>query len=195
MRDIPVVLSGYKLTVVEPPAPKTRTDDNGAQVPVTDRHGVTQFVVSVFAKLRVGPGERAPKGEEIKVTLLTDPASIDAFAADYQRKNPARTRPLPSSDDELQRVILAAEPTRRAAVVTPDPLVGLDGELTAKQQELLGAVLDAPSVSAAAAALGMSRSNVYAGLRRIGRKVGITDVSELLRLLRAGRLTASPGGR
>ncbi len=73
MRDIPVVLSAYKLTVVEPPAPKTRDDGNGGQIAVVDRQGVTQFVVSLFAKLRVQPGERAPKGEEIKVTLATDP--------------------------------------------------------------------------------------------------------------------------
>jgi hypothetical protein len=73
MRDIPVILSGYKLTVVEPPAPKTRDDGNGGQVAVVDRQGVTQLVVSLFAKLRVAPGERAPKGEEIKVTLATDP--------------------------------------------------------------------------------------------------------------------------
>ncbi len=73
MRDLPVMLNGYKLTVVEPPAPKMREDGNGALVPVTNRDGVTQFVVSLFAKLRVGAGERAPKGEEIKVTLETDP--------------------------------------------------------------------------------------------------------------------------
>ncbi|WP_208824982.1 hypothetical protein [Pseudonocardia alni] len=73
MRDLPVVLDGYKLTVVEPPAPKTRQDANGAEVPVTDRDGVTQFVVSLFAKLQVQAGQRAPKGEEIKVTLTTDP--------------------------------------------------------------------------------------------------------------------------
>ena len=73
MRDIPVMLSGYKLTVVDPPAPKMREDGRGGWMPVTDRQGVTQFVVSLFAKLRVGPGERAPKGEEIKVTLATDP--------------------------------------------------------------------------------------------------------------------------
>jgi hypothetical protein len=112
-----------------------------------------------------------------------------------RERGAAGQAPPPDPHVRLRRLELPREPTRRAAVVTPDPLVGLDGELTAKQQELLGAVLDAPSVSAAAAALGMSRSNVYAGLRRIGRKVGITDVSELLRLLRAGRLTASPGGR
>jgi len=73
MRDIPVLLNGYRLTVVEPPEPKTRDDGTGRQIPVTDRNGVTLFVVSLFAKQRVGPGERAPKGEEIKVTLATDP--------------------------------------------------------------------------------------------------------------------------
>ncbi|MEV1291946.1 hypothetical protein [Pseudonocardia sp. NPDC049635] len=73
MRDLPVVLDGYKLTVVEPPAPKTRQDANGAEVPITDRDGVMQFVVSLFAKLQVQAGQRAPKGEEIKVTLTADP--------------------------------------------------------------------------------------------------------------------------
>src|SRR4051794_15678335 len=73
MRDIPVVLSGYKCTVVDPPVPKTRDDGAGGQVVVTDRTGVTQFVVSLFVKQRVAAGERAPKGEEIKVTLATDP--------------------------------------------------------------------------------------------------------------------------
>jgi hypothetical protein len=73
MRDIPVLLNGYRLTVVEPPEPKTRDDGTGRQITVTDRQGVTQFVVSLFAKQRVNPGERAPKGEEIKVTLATDP--------------------------------------------------------------------------------------------------------------------------
>lgn len=73
MRDLPVMLSGYKLTVVDPPMPKTREDGTGRQVTVTDRDGVVQFVVSLFAKQRVTPGMRAPKGEEIKVTLACDP--------------------------------------------------------------------------------------------------------------------------
>ncbi len=73
MRDIPVNLGGYKLTVVEPPVPKMREVTPGVMEAVTDRHGATQFVVALFAKLRVAPGERAPKGEEIKVTLATDP--------------------------------------------------------------------------------------------------------------------------
>ena len=70
MRDIPVELSGYRLTVVEPPVVKERQDGSG---PVLDRNGALQYVVSVFAKRFVEVGERAPKGEEIRVTLETDP--------------------------------------------------------------------------------------------------------------------------
>lgn len=77
-----------------------------------------------------------------------------------------------------------AAPSIEASVTA----VPLAGDLTTKQRELLQALLDSPSVSAAAADLGMSRSNVYASLRRVGRKVGVVDVSELLRLLRAGGL-------
>lgn len=97
MRDIPVILDGYKLTVVEPPTVKTRTDERGREVPVLDREGVTQFVVSVFAKQRAKPGQRAPKGEEIKVTLATDPgpgfgedtqvALVGATISPYQMEN------------------------------------------------------------------------------------------------------------
>lgn len=97
MRDIPVNLGGYKLMVVEPPCPKTREVTPGVVERVVDRQGVTQFVVSLFAKLRVVPGERAPKGEEIKVTLGTDPGEgfeedalvelIDAKLNAYQIDN------------------------------------------------------------------------------------------------------------
>jgi DNA-binding NarL/FixJ family response regulator len=85
-------------------------------------------------------------------------------------------------------------PARRPTVVTPEPLVTIDGELTGKQRALLEALVVVPSVSAAAARLSMSRSNVYASLRRVGRKVGVADVTELLRLLRAGQLTAPSDG-
>ena len=97
MRDLPVVLSGYKRTVVEPPAPKMRDDWLGDRMPVTDRHGVAQFVVSLFVKLRVETGQRAPKGEEIKVTLATDPGP--GFEEDARvelidpRMNATRSRP------------------------------------------------------------------------------------------------------
>lgn len=70
MRDISVNLSDHRLTIVEEPAMKMKRDGSG---PVLDRNGAAQFVVSVFAKRLVVAGEFAPKGEELRVTLATDP--------------------------------------------------------------------------------------------------------------------------
>jgi DNA-binding response OmpR family regulator len=63
--------------------------------------------------------------------------------------------------------------------------------LTDKQRELLEELAKAPSVSDAASDLGVSRSNVYASLRRISRKLGVQSVPELLRLVRERSL--APG--
>jgi DNA-binding response OmpR family regulator len=63
--------------------------------------------------------------------------------------------------------------------------------LTDKQRALLRALQATPSVSEAAAVLGMSRSNIYASLRRVGRKLDVGDVPDLLRRLRAGDLDAA----
>ena len=61
-------------------------------------------------------------------------------------------------------------------------------ELTPKQRELLETLRDAPSVSAAASELSVSRSNIYASLRRISRKLGTNSVPELLLLVREGTI-------
>ena len=75
MRDLPVNLSGYRLMVSEAPVVKTRQDDKGEDVIVTDRvSGDPHYVVSLFAKPReAGPSGRRARGEEIKVTLLQAP--------------------------------------------------------------------------------------------------------------------------
>ncbi len=62
------------------------------------------------------------------------------------------------------------------------------GDLTDKQRGLLRTLSGSPSVSATAIELGVSRSNVYASLRRIIRKTGHESVPELLRRLRAGQV-------
>lgn len=59
-------------------------------------------------------------------------------------------------------------------------------QLSDKQQELLATLQHSSSVSEAASRLHVSRSNVYASLRRIGRKLGTRSVPELLALVRAG---------
>jgi DNA-binding NarL/FixJ family response regulator len=60
--------------------------------------------------------------------------------------------------------------------------------LTTKQRGLLHVVEAEGSVAAAAARLGTSRGNVYAGLRRIVHRLGVRDTAELLRLVVSGEL-------
>lgn len=67
MRNIPINLGGYRLMITEPPTMKTRKGKDGADEIVTDDDGVTKFVVALFAKVK------GQKGEEIRVTLSTDP--------------------------------------------------------------------------------------------------------------------------
>ena len=47
---------------------------------------------------------------QARVELSTDAEAIAAFAADYARKNPSRTRALPTGEDGTPRVILDATP-------------------------------------------------------------------------------------
>jgi DNA-binding response OmpR family regulator len=61
-------------------------------------------------------------------------------------------------------------------------------DLSTKQRQLLSVLRAAPSVSQAAEDLDVSRSNVYASLRRISRKLGTQSVPELLALVREGDL-------
>jgi DNA-binding response OmpR family regulator len=75
----------------------------------------------------------------------------------------------------------AASPQARAAREALD-------QLSDKQRELLQVLSTAVSVSDAAQHLSVSRSNIYASLRRINRKLGIRSVPELLNLLRHGDL-------
>lgn len=82
---------------------------------------------------------------------------------------------------------------RPTPTLTPEPKALVDArdklsELTDKQRDLLERLATAASVSDAATGLGVSRSNVYASLRRISRKLGIASVPELLLLVRDGTL-------
>jgi two-component system OmpR family response regulator len=68
------------------------------------------------------------------------------------------------------------------------------GELSAKQRQLLEALATRTPVTAVAQQLGMSRSNIYASLRRISRKLGLKGTNELLALLRQGALLGPGSG-
>ena len=70
------------------------------------------------------------------------------------------------------------------------PSSGALETLSPKQRELLDAIAARPTVRAAAEHLQVSRSNVYASLRRIARKLDVKSVPELVALARQGELTA-----
>lgn len=74
MRNIPVLLDGFKVQVTEAPTTKMY-EDNGKQVVAVDAvTKATLFVVSLFVKPLPDPQTgRSGKGEEVKVTLETDP--------------------------------------------------------------------------------------------------------------------------
>jgi FixJ family two-component response regulator len=76
-------------------------------------------------------------------------------------------------------------PRARASQVSAADLASL----SEKQLQLLAAVAAAATVRDAAAGLEVSRSNVYASLRRIARKLGVRSVPELVTLARAGELS------
>ncbi len=78
----------------------------------------------------------------------------------------------------------------------PAPVVAITSEsladLTPRQRDLVDTLMATSSVAAAAAELGVSRSNVYASLRRIARRLGVGEVPDLLQGLRSGELGSSP---
>jgi predicted nucleotide-binding protein len=70
MQNIPINLGSYKLMIIEATAMKMQ-EKGGIAIPVI-KEGVNQFIVSLFAKQPPRNG-RSSKGEEIELTLMTDP--------------------------------------------------------------------------------------------------------------------------
>jgi len=81
---------------------------------------------------------------------------------------------------------LDGAPVSRARSTGPSFARAQLGSLSPKQRELLAAVASAPTVIEAADRLGVSRSNVYASLRRIARKLAVPSVTDLVALARSG---------
>ncbi len=83
--------------------------------------------------------------------------------------------------------------TKLGRVASPDvapvePAIAAEkvAALSDKQRELLRMVSDTPTVSEAAERLDVSRSNVYASLRRIARRLDVHSVPELVLTVRSG---------
>jgi hypothetical protein len=74
MRNIPVDLSGYRLRVVEEPSIKADQDGRVITAYGTDD---PLYTVAVFAKPVATEDGYRGKGEELKVTLTTDPGQVE----------------------------------------------------------------------------------------------------------------------
>lgn len=177
IRTIPVVM----LTALDTDHDQARGGIEGA-VRYLTKPLTPDDLVSALDDVLGGPPEPVQR-KAAQQHGLASLARIERNAAGGEAPSGPRTR--------LSRLEHPRSPTAAPAVAAVDPAIPFDGELTPKQRELLQALLASPSVSAAAGELGMSRSNVYASLRRVGRKLGVNDVTELLRLLRAGQLAAA----
>jgi CheY-like chemotaxis protein/DNA-binding CsgD family transcriptional regulator len=182
---------------------KSHTDERVQRVPVV-------MLTALSSDL-----DRARGGIEGAVHYLAKPISpddlratvADALAADEpEQRRRARHRALetlarieaggvPSAGappTEPRPRLTGLEPRRfarrRARSSPPPDLRPLAATLTAKQRELLEGVRASATVKDAAEKLGMSRSNVYASLRRIARRLGVASTPELLALVRAGHV-------
>jgi hypothetical protein len=114
MRDIPCNLGGYTLMVTESPEMKTRqTDDGGTELVIDRDTKANLFVLSLFAKQRPVNGRKF-KGEEIKVTIETDPGELTEGT--YVELIDSRVSPYSFKNDRNETV---AGISFRAAGVTP----------------------------------------------------------------------------
>ncbi|MBB5153184.1 hypothetical protein [Saccharopolyspora phatthalungensis] len=75
LKNVPVVLEGYKARVVEEPVMKSyKNRDTGKAEIATGQDGAPLYEMSVFMKaVPTEEGKRAPKGFEMKVTLEAEP--------------------------------------------------------------------------------------------------------------------------
>jgi DNA-binding NarL/FixJ family response regulator len=103
--------------------------------------------------------------------------------------------PVPPAGQARPRV-MRLERLHTPAQPRPEPPKVAETKITTlsvKQRELLEMVATTPTVSEAAERLQVSRSNVYASLRRIARKLEVRSVSELVLLARTGSLFPNAG--
>jgi DNA-binding response OmpR family regulator len=174
IRTIPVVM----LTALDTDHDQARGGIEGA-VRYLTKPLAPDDLVQALEEVLAGP----PEPEQRKSAQQKGLASLARI-----ERNAAGGDAPEGPQPRLSRLEHARSSAPPAEVVPTVDTSAVEGELTPKQRELLTALIAAPSVSAAASDLGMSRSNVYASLRRVGRKLGVSDVSELLRLLRDGSL-------
>lgn len=172
IRTVPVVV----LSALDGEEDQARAGIEGAVTYLVKPVDAEELVRGVQDVLSGGPEPAQRKAAQIRA--LQRLARMERTAA-----------PVDGPDAPGRRPPAGSRTTDADGPVAPAPAVP-EVLVTGKQRELLRVLEAAGSVSATAEALGVSRANVYARLHRVGRKLDVDDVSDLLRLLRAGELSA-----
>ena len=148
--------------------------------------GAVQYLVKPFAigDLRQAVAAAVAGGPEPEQRKRAQKQALAALA----RRESGRANDSDTSHPRLTRFEHNTEVATVVHHVRNDDLT----VLSAKQAELLGAVAGTETVRAASEQLGVSRSNVYASLRRIARRLEVASVSELVALARQGAFNHSP---
>lgn len=182
LTDVPVFL----LTALVDDTNRLRGGIEGALAHITKPFDPSELLAAVDRVC--GPGavpepelRRRVRAESLRTLARGDGSRPGADAGAGVRVHVSRLEPLASAPAALPPRVQEA----RARL----------GALTPKQRRILDHLAEGRSVTAVANELGMSRSNVYAGLRRIGRLLGLYGTEELLGLLRSGELLGPSGGR
>lgn len=176
--DIPVVM----VTALGQTEDRLRAGIEGAVRFITKPFEPRELVDAVADSLAPDAPPEAVTRRRVRHEALEALARIEGRGGDARPSDEPRVR--------LTRLERIADPAPLSAEMR-DARDGL-GSLTPKQRELLDAIERGGGVSAAAEALGTSRSNVYASLRRIVRRLRLRSTSRLLDLLREGLLSDHP---
>ncbi len=180
LSDIPV----FMVTARTEPDHRLRGGIEGALRYITKPFDPEELVRALDAAL----APSAPPEREQRRDVRE--ASMEELA---RRERSGGGEPGPSTEPRVRLTRLEHAP----AGSSPSPRLrnarAQVGELSAKQRRLLEALATRTPVTAVAQQLGMSRSNVYASLRRIARKLGLKGTNELLTLARQGALVGPAG--
>lgn len=175
VREIPVVM----LTALSAPMDRAKGGIEGA----------VRYLAKPIAPddLRACVADALEGGPEPVQRRRAQHEALETIAREERGDDSSAPAAGPATRPRLSGLEPARSQARPASAAVPD-LAPLVAELTPKQRQLLEGIRRAPTVMEAASVLGMSRSNVYASLRRIARRLGVRSVRELLELVRSGHV-------
>jgi DNA-binding response OmpR family regulator len=176
LAEIPV----FMVTAADEPESRLRGGIEGALHYITKPFDPQELVRVLERSLDpAAPSEREQR-RQVQSKALVDIARFERTGTP-ENADPEQPRPVRLTRLEHSPTTPSPPPRIRAARERV-------AELTPKQRQLLEALAQRTPVTAVAQQLGMSRSNVYASLRRICRRLGLKNTDELLALLRQGAI-------